>query len=156
MKNNVRIVDFEPEHFSTIRLRMEDAADLDGIDTAWLLSGWAGGRTVLKNGEPAFFYGYRAIYGTICMWAVSSPLVDSMPLLITRLGKSGIREMFKAGAHRIEVYCHIGNTRSLAWLTRCLGFRLEGLMRRTGPNRQDRFLLALTDIDYREDTTWAV
>ena len=151
MNNDVRIVDFEPGHFFAMPLREEDAADMAGIDTDYLLRGWQGGRTVLKKGIPVFFYGYKEHLGTVTLWLVSSPLVDSMPLLITRLGRHGVAAMFRAGAHRIEVCCHVGNMRSLAWLTRMLGFRVEGLMKQCGPNRQDRFLLALTATEHKEE-----
>lgn len=148
MRNRLRIVDFKPEHFACIRLREEDAVDLAGIEAGQLLGGWAAGRTLLKDEEPAFIYGYCENQGTILLWALSSPLVETLPLLVTRLARNGIVGFLEAGAHRVEVYCHIDNIRSLAWLTRSLGFRVEGLMKRCGPNRQDRFILAITDEDF--------
>lgn len=156
MNADVHIADFAPCHYAAMQLREEDARDLAGIGLEYLLDGWQGGRTVFKGGKPAFIYGYKANYGTLALWAVSSPLAASLPLFITRLARGGIRGAFQAGAHRIEAYCHVGNIRSLAWLTRSLKFRVEGLMKRSGPNRQDRFLLALTDTDYKEDRLWAV
>lgn len=145
MKNSgLQIIDFEPEHFLTMRLRKEDALDLEGIDREALISSWQGGRTVLKDGQPAFIFGYTAVEGVVSIWAVTSPLVHDLGLMFTRLAKTAIRGFLRAGAHRVEAYCHADNVRSLAWLTRSLGMRVEGLMRRCGPNKQDRFLLSIT------------
>lgn len=148
MNERIAIVNFMPWHFTHMRLRREDAADLAGLDAEDLARGWAEGRTLFKEREPVFIYGFTVNSGTASLWAVTSPLLGAMPLLITRLAKSGIERLFKTGVHRIEVLCHAKNARSLAWLTRCLGFQVEGMLRRCGPNRQDRFLLALI----KEDT----
>lgn len=155
MNSDLRFADFIPQHFYRMRLRREDALDLAGIEREDLLRSWVGGRVLLKGDDTVMIYGYTVCMGTASLWAVTSPLLNSLPLLVTRLAKRGIRGLFRAGAHRVEVYCHAGNSRSLVWLTRCLGFRIEGLMRGCGPNRQDRFMLALTDKDYMEDRIWA-
>lgn len=140
---DIRIVDFVPEHYKAMTLRAEDAADLAGIDKAVLFDSWQGGRTLFVNGEVAFFYGAVARMGTGSLWAVTSPQTQTVPLLATRLAKSMIRALLKSGCHRIEATCHVANARSLAWLTRSLGFVVEGVMRSHGPNRQDRYLLAI-------------
>lgn len=145
---DIRIVDFEPEHFERMPVRAEDAADFAGMNPGPLLEGWKKGRTVLYRGEPAFFYGARIDFGTGYLWAVSSVLTDRLPLLTVRLGRATVRSLFNAGCHRVEAYCHAGNLRSLNWLTRSLGFSVEGVMRKCGPNRQDRFLLSILRNDY--------
>lgn len=155
-ETHVAIVDFEPWHFAVMKLRDEDAADLAGLDRLSLIRGWAGGRTVLQGRDPAFIYGYKVMEGTVLFWALSAHVVKNMPLLVTRLARNGVRKAFKAGMHRVMVYCHVENTRSLAWLTRSVGFQVEGLMRRSGPNKQDRYLLSITDRDFKEDERWAV
>lgn len=140
---DIRIVDFEPEHFDRMALRPEDAADLAGLDRDILVQGWKGGRTALCRGEPAFLYGGSAANGCGYLWAVSSPLAGKLPLLAVRLGRSMVGGLLEAGCHRVEAYCHTRNIRSLNWLTRSLGFRVEGVMRKCGPNAQDRFLLSV-------------
>ena len=147
MEDKLSIMNFEPGHFQRMKLRREDAEDLAGLDPAGLTRSWEGGRTLLKGGEPVMIYGFSVCQGTATLWAVTSPLLRSLPLFVTRLARNGIQGLFQAGVHRIEVYCHARNMRSLVWLTRILGFRVEGLMRCCGPNRQDRFLLAVTNRD---------
>lgn len=139
----ISIVDFEPEHFRRIRLRREDARDLQGLPEEGLLEAWQGGRTLLYGGEVVLFYGTGMHQGTGYIWTVTSDLVEKLPLLVTRLGLGMIRALFKSGCHRIEVFCHAQNQRSLNWLTRSLGFRVEGLLRKSGPNLQDRYILAI-------------
>lgn len=140
---DIRITDFTPEHYDAMPLRAEDAADLAGIDRESLLRGWEGGSTLLYNGEPAFFYGGRVEKGCGYLWAVSSPLAEKLPLLAVKLGREMVGRLLRAGCHRVEAYCHTRNARSLAWLTRSLGFSVEGVARKSGPNAQDRFLLAI-------------
>lgn len=144
-----RIVPFVPEHYRRMRLRKEDAADLAGLSPASLVSGWSGGSTVLLGDAPAFLYGALLDEGVGVIWAVTSPLTGRLGLLITRIGRETVRTLFDRGAHRVEAYCHKDNTRSLRWLTRCLGFTVEGLMRRCGPNRQDRYLLSVLPDEWR-------
>lgn len=144
---NIQIVPFTPEHFQRIRLRVEDAADLSGIDADALVRGWADGRTILKGGEVMFFYGYVNNGGVVTFWAVTGERTGELGLFLTRLARAGIRELLAAGAHRIEAYCHHANRRSLRWLTKSLGMRVEGLVRKSGPNRQDRFLLSIVEDD---------
>lgn len=140
----IHIADFIPDHFKTMTLRKEDAADLAGIDRKILYAGWKGGRTVFVDADVAFIYGAEMRHGTGFLWAVTSPKTQGVPLLATRLAKGVIRALGNAGCHRIEANCHVNNTRSLTWLTRSLGFSVEGVMRRSGPNKQDRYLLAIT------------
>lgn len=145
-----RIVPFAPEHFARLRLRPEDAADLAGIPAARLVRGWAGGSTVLLGETPAFVYGSLYDDGVGLIWAATSPLADVLPLLLTRLGRSLVGRLFEQGAHRVEAYCHKHNTRSLRWLTRSLAFHVEGLMRRSGPNGQDRYLLSILPEEWQK------
>lgn len=140
---HITAVDFIPEHFDAMVLRAADAADLAGVDRETLLEAWRGGRTVFVDGAVAFFYGARARHGTGWLWAVTSPVGEKVPLLAVRLGKNMLRALFNAGCHRVETLCHTGNARSLAWLTRSLGFTVEGLLRQCGPNRQDRYVLSV-------------
>jgi hypothetical protein len=156
MRPQLNIVNFAPEHFRRMRLRREDAADIAGIDASQLMHYWRNGRTLLYGDVPAMLFGYEENQGTIVLWAVTSPLVRSLPLFITRLARSFIGDVLRGGAHRVEVYCHVDNARSLRWLTRGLGFHLEGLVRRCGPNRQDRFLLSLTDYDIASHGLYSV
>lgn len=139
----IKIVDFEPEHYQRIRLRREDARDLQGLSEESLFEAWKGGRTLLYGDEVVLFYGTGIHQGTGYIWTVTSDLVGKLPLLVTRLGLNMIRALFKSGCHRIEVFCHSKNQRSLNWLTRSLGFRVEGLLRKSGPNRQDRYILSI-------------
>ena len=140
---DIRIVDFCPEHYDTMPLRAEDAADLAGIERRFLVKTWEGGHTVLYNGEPAFFYGGWMDAGCGMLWAVSSPLADRLPLLVVKIGRQVVRQFLAAGCHRIEAYCHTHNAKSLQWLTRSLGFSVEGVARKSGPNAQDRFVLSV-------------
>ncbi|MCC8194718.1 MAG: GNAT family N-acetyltransferase [Deltaproteobacteria bacterium] len=140
---DIRIVDFEPEHYDAMPLRAEDAEDLAGMDRESLLEGWEGGFTVMYNGEPAFFYGGSMDRGCGMLWAVSSPLADKLPLLVVKLAREMVKRLLDAGCHRIEAYCHTHNARSLAWLTRSVGFSAEGVIRKSGPNAQDRFILSI-------------
>ncbi|SBV99051.1 hypothetical protein KL86DPRO_11501 [uncultured delta proteobacterium] len=140
---DITVVDFKPEHYDAMPLRAEDAMDLAGIDRAFLLQGWEGGHTLLYNGEPAFFYGGWMEQGCGLLWAVSSPLTDKLPVLTVKLGREMIGRLLRAGCHRVEAYCHTHNAKSLAWLTRSLGFSVEGVARKSGPNAQDRFLLSI-------------
>ena len=140
---NIHIVDFAPEHFDAMVLRTEDATDLAGVEREVLLRSWEGGFTVLYNNEPAFFYGGWMEQGCGVLWAVSSPLTDKLPLLAVKLGRQKVRQLLDAGCHRVEAYCHTHNARSLRWLTRSLGFSVEGIARKSGPNAQDRFILSV-------------
>lgn len=154
-KKNIQLVNFEPWHLRRLCLRPEDAADLKGIERAELAASWQGGRSILLNGVPAFIYGYAANGGVVGIYALSSALADKIPLLLTRLARAFIRDSFRSGAHRIEAYCHADNLRSLHWLTRSLGMRIEGLLRKSGPNAQDRVILSLVQEDL-EVLRWAV
>lgn len=145
----VSIAPFLPEHYARLPLRPEDAADLSDIPAQRLVSGWEGGNTVFVGDRPAFIYGIVLEEGVGLLWAVTSPLTERLALLITRLGRVHVQALLDAGAHRVEAYCHKDNRRSLRWLTRCLGFSVEGLMRRCGPNGQDRFLLSLLPGEWR-------
>lgn len=140
---------FHPEHYARLRLREEDAADLSGMAAGSLVSAWSGGNTVLIRREPAFLYGSVLDDGVGLIWAVTSPLIERLFLLVTRIGRVRIQALFDAGAHRVEAYCHRENRRSLRWLTRGLGFTVEGLMRRSGPNGQDRYLLSVLPEEWR-------
>ena len=148
MNDKLRIEDFEPGHFARLRLRKEDSLDLAGIEPESLFSSWKGGRTVFLGQEPAMVYGYWEKSGTAGIWALTTPFLNRFPLFVTRLARTGIEGLFQCGNHRVETYCHSRNARSFAWLTRSLGFRVEGLMRRCGPNKQDRYLLALPALDW--------
>lgn len=139
----IQIADFIPGHFASMVLRKEDAADLAGIDPETLYVGWRDGRTVFVNGKIAFVYGAEARHGTGFLWAVTTAETENTPLFATRLGRNVIRALFRSGCHRVEANCHVRNTRSLAWLTRSLGFTVEGVMRKCGPNKQDRYLLSI-------------
>lgn len=139
----IRVVDFIPAHFECMVLRKEDAADLAGIDPELLYANWSESRTVFVNEEIAFFYGAEMRHGTGFLWAVTTAKTEEVPLLATRLGRNVIRALLRAGCHRVEANCHVENTRSLAWLTRGLGFSIEGIMRKCGPNKQDRYLLSI-------------
>lgn len=99
--------------------------------------------------EPAIIYSSVLDEGVGLIWAVTSPLTERLSLLVTRLGRTHIQALFDAGAHRVEAYCHRENRRSLRWLTRSLGFTVEGLMRRSGPNGQDRYLLSVLPEEWR-------
>lgn len=134
---------FEAAHFLRMPLRHEDEADLAGLNFTDLCDSWAAGTTVLLDDEPAFFYGTDLDEGVGMIWAVTSPQTDLLPLFITRLARARIQGLFNAGAHRVEAYCHKDNRRSLRWLTESLGFTIEGLMRKSGPNAQDRYLMSL-------------
>lgn len=151
----VRIVSFVPEHYGRLRLRPEDAADLTGIQASTLISGWKNGNTLLLGDEPVMIFGSLMDEGVGLIWAVTSPLIARFSLLVTRLGRVHIQSLFDAGAHRVEAYCHKNNTRSLGWLTRSLGMSVEGLMRRSGSNAQDRYLLSALPDDwpYRESAS---
>lgn len=142
---DVKIVLYEPRHWIRFNIRAEDDADLNGIPMRDIFNGtnllcW---RTVLIGSDPAFFFKTELEDGVGTINAITSPLVDQIPLLITRLGRSKIKRLFEQGAHRVEAYCHAGNERSLRWLTRSLGMTIEGLMRQSGPNAQDRYLLSI-------------
>lgn len=150
MNDMLHIENFEPCHFYTMRLRKEDTADFAGLDREELVQLWKHGRTLLHQEEPILIYGFTENRGTASLWAVTSQQTDSYPLFITRLALNGMARLFRLGIHRIEVYCHCKNGRSLAWLTRMLGFQVEGLMRHCGPNKQDRFLLAMTEPDWKK------
>lgn len=145
----VSIAPFVPEHYPRLLLRPEDAADLAGIPAERLVSGWSGGKTVFVGDRPAFIYGAVLEDGVGLLWAVTSPLTERLALLITRLGRVHVQTLMEAGAHRVEAYCHRENRRSMRWLTRSLGFSVEGLMRRSGPNGQDRYLLSLLPEEWR-------
>ncbi|MDL2291289.1 GNAT family N-acetyltransferase [Desulfovibrio sp. OttesenSCG-928-F20] len=142
-KSEIQIVDFEAEHFRRITLRPEDALDIRGIDEEQLLKAWAGARTLLCNGQVVLFYGSGIHQGTGYLWTVTSALAQRLPLLITRLGQGLVRSLFNSGCHRVEAFCHCDNHRSLNWLQRCLGFQIEGLLRQSGPNRQNRYILSI-------------
>lgn len=143
--SEIYIVDFEPEHFARITLRKEDALDIKGLETEALLRGWVDGRSVLYGDQVVCFYGVSINDGVGQIWSVTSPLAERLPLLITRIGQGLVKSLIRYGCHRVEVFCHVKNKRSLRWLTRCLGFRVEGLLRQSGPNRQDRYILAIVN-----------
>lgn len=140
---DIRIEDFAPEHFDAMTPRKEDAADIAGVPRETLLAGWEGGRTVFVDGEAAFIYGARVSGGTALLWAMTAKGAERVPLFATRLAKMTTAALFRAGCHRIEAYCHVRNARSLSWLTRSLGFSVEGLLRKSGPNAEDRFILSI-------------
>lgn len=152
---NTAIASFAPEHYTRLILRREDAADLSALPANNLVSGWSGGSTVLVKGEPAFIYGSIFDEGVGLIWAVTSPRTDRLGLLITRLARARIQALFNMGAHRVEAYCHRINRRSLRWLTRSLGFTVEGLMRRSGPNGQDRYMLSILPEEWRHKASAA-
>lgn len=141
---NIKVVPFGPEHMRRFMPRPEDAADLEGIEIADLCADWHGWSTVMVDDcAPAFFFGTELEDGVGVIYAVTSPLVDNMGLFITKLARFEITSLFDQGAHRVEAYCHVGNMRSLKWLTQSLGMTVEGLMRKSGQNAQDRYLLSI-------------
>lgn len=116
------LVPFEPWHFFQMELRPEDAADLAGINMDEVVYGWKDGVTLLYQDEPAFICGAVNDAGVITLWALSSPVIEQLPLYLVKEARALIGRLFAAGAHRIEVYCHKDNRRSFDWLRRSLGF----------------------------------
>lgn len=140
---NIKVVPFEPGHFGRMILREEDAEDLKGIPAADLCASWRNFSTVMLDGSPAFLFGTELDGGSGVIYAITSPSVDRLGLFITKLARFEIAGLFDQGAHRVEAYCHARNMRSLNWLTKSLGMTIEGLMRKSGPNAQDRYLLSI-------------
>ena len=139
----IEFVPFEPAHFEAIELRPEEARDLEGLDRATVVKGFHGGLTAFDGDKVACIYG--AITdgsGVAQMWLLTSALVERWPLLLTKRVRHLTQWLFAQGCHRVEVYCHVDNQRSLRWLTRLAGFQVEGIIRQSGANRQDRFLLS--------------
>lgn len=149
-----RLVPFEQDHFFRMPLRPEDEADLDGLDMLGLFPSWQGGFTALYDDKPVCIFGGNYDEGVVTMWAVTGLLTDRLPLAVTKEARALITAFFNRGAHRIQVYCHKDNKKSFDWLQRALGFSLEGFMRKSGPNKQDRFLFSLVDDDFRR-LSWA-
>ena len=144
----ISIVPFRPAHFSALPLREEDEKDFRGIDIDTLLECWADSVTYLYEGKPILIYGGSLQGGVASIHLVGSSAFGRLPLCICKEARKRVAELFAAGAHRVEAYCHEDNKRSLMWLVRMLGFRVEGLMRKSGPNAQGRFLLSLIDDDF--------
>ena len=152
----ITIAPFTPEHFHALALREEDRADFAGIDETELFAVWADGATYLRDGQPFLIYGGTLLDGVATVWLVGSAACDSLPLFICKEARRRITWLFEeGGVHRVESYCHRNNTRSLYWLIRQVGFKVEGLMRKSGPNKQDRYLLAMTDDDFKGGAIWA-
>ncbi|WP_035066652.1 GNAT family N-acetyltransferase [Nitratidesulfovibrio termitidis] len=153
--SDVVTIPFRPSHLASLELRAADAADLAGLDLADLAGAWAGhpawtmllaptGATGEAGGRVIACYGAVLHGGTATLWALTTPAAEAVPLRLTRVTRALVRWLTgPMGCHRVEALVHVDNTRSLHWLERMLGMRREGLLRQCGPNRQDRYLLAL-------------
>lgn len=147
MSSGLAVVPFEPGHLAALELRPADGADMAGLDLAGLAGTWAGhpAWTVLDGTRVVACYGAVVRGGTATLWALTSREVERHPLRATRTGRALVRWLTgPMGCHRVEALVHVGNVRSRRWLARMLGLRCEGLLRASGPNRQDRFLMAAT------------
>lgn len=144
--SDVVTIPFRPSHLASLQLRAADAADMTGLPLAELAEAWAGNPawTVLAGGRIAACYGAVLHGGTATLWAQTSAAVEYHPLRMTRTVRALVRWLTDTmECHRVEALVHVGNVRSRRWLQRMLGMRCEGLLRQCGPNRQDRFLMAL-------------
>lgn len=149
-EKNLRLVAFEPEHFTRMKHRPENLEDVAGIALETLLAACQGGHSLLLDDEPLLIYGSERSGITAGLWAYTSTLAGRMPLAVTHVARAYIAQLFAQGVLRVEALCHVNNTRSYKWMTRLLGFKHEGTLRRSGPNRQDRHFLSIIIEDRME------
>jgi len=146
--NAIKIVPFEPAHALAITLREADALDMAGRDMgeeAALFAAHPGITAMRRTGqedEIIFCCGAVVDRGTATLWGLTSPACDTLPLLVTRTMRRLVNICELNGCHRTQALAHVDNNRSRRWLRRFGGFRVEGLMRSCGPDKQDRYLLA--------------
>ena len=141
---HIETVPFLPEHFYVLELREIDALDINGLDMEQYFELWQanGTKTIFVNGQVAGIFGSLTNTGVGLIYGLSADIVSCIPVFLTKTIKVLINALFATGCHRVEAYCHRDNARSVRWLTRTLGFEVEGLMRKSGHNAQDRYILA--------------
>ncbi len=143
---HIETVPFLPEHFYVLELRGIDALDIAGLDMEQYFELWQanGAKTIFVNGQVAGIFGSLANAGVGLIYGLSSDMIARIPLFVTKIIKEMVEGLLVSGCHRIEAYCHQDNERSVLWLTRSLGFKVEGLLCKSGANAQNRYILART------------
>lgn len=140
-----KIRQFKAEDILQIELRQSDLDNLQGVDLekhGRELALTPESISVLTDeGEIIACIGGFICGSTCLVFLLTSPLVDTCPLLLVRIVKKLFERGVVQGVVRFETLVNMKDTRALRWMQH-LGFEREGVCRATGDNLQDRYLYA--------------
>lgn len=138
------IVPFEPEHFDGMELRYPGAVRGYGPGYRELLDRymqWGPAWTLMRDGKPVMSGGIIILWpGVGEAWTLMSKRISECPLAVVKTLRQCIAEAIgKHGLRRIQATARRGDDRALA-LLHVLGFKVEGLMPRYGPDGEDYYM----------------
>lgn len=138
------IVPFDPEHFNGMDLRDPAAVHGYGPEYRDLLgryAQWGPAWTLLSDGRPIMSGGVVILWpGVGEAWTLISKQVTDYPLAAVKALRKCIAEAVERhGLRRIQATARRNDDRAVA-LLHVLGFKVEGLMPRYGPDGEDYYM----------------
>jgi hypothetical protein len=133
----MEIVAFQMKHLRGIEIREWDRKLVSMIDPIPMIQAGPAFSLIIK--EKVVIIGGVAILwpGVGEAWVISSPLVTTYPLALTRSVKRYLGLIEKAKhLHRVQAVVLVDHPTGHRWI-RGLGFKCEGMMIAYGPNKED-------------------
>lgn len=136
---------FRAEDTTSIVLRESDLESLEGIDLVEhgkQLAQTPEAVTVLADDGQIIVCVGGFVCGKTCwVFLLTSPLIESYPLLTVKVVRKLIRHGVGLGVARFETLVNPNDARAVRFIEH-VGFEREGLCRATGDNLMDRYLYA--------------
>jgi hypothetical protein len=136
----IRIVEFQPEHIEQIELKPCHRTELkDKTVTTYAI-------TFLKEDRPiAIFGGYCPLEGVMQFWGMVSDGVRECPVAFHKTCKSFLEfYQSKYTLRRMQINVRVDYPEGYRW-AKALGFELEGVMKKYGPDGTDYALFGRTN-----------
>lgn len=137
---------FARHHADRIKIETEDVLVVaDGSPPGDILdqqSRMGPAVTVFLDGKPVGIFGFVSIWrGVAEAWFVADEQVRTIPMTMTRIGRK-VMDIAKIsmGLHRIQITVRTSDRRAESWAY-AIGFDLECVMRKYGPDGMDYLLM---------------
>lgn len=147
LPSEITLLPFNPAHALVMRisdrhaLSMHENLSLANVMHAQAATGHA--ITVLLNGTPAACFGSVHIWnGVEEMWCLLEERARKYRFAMTKIAVA-YRDyrVIAANLHRLQLTVRCADQRAFRWAT-AIGFKLEGQMRRYGPDGSDFYLMS--------------
>lgn len=101
--------------------------------------------TVILHGKPTAIMGAVPLWnGVEEMWVQIEERARQFPVLMTKIAKEYRDYRVIAGnLHRLQITVRCADMRAVRW-ARCIGFTIDGMMMRYGPDGSDYYLMSRT------------
>ncbi len=147
LPSEITLVPFNPAHAATMKvsdehvLAMAGSVNMMDLMTAQAMHGHA--ITVLLHGRPAACFGSMKVWnGVEEMWCLLEERARKYRFAMTRIAIA-YRDYrtIAANLHRLQLTVRCSDQRAFRWAS-AIGFKLEGQMRRYGPDGSDFYLMS--------------